>query len=132
MSRLERILCVEEDLDIQAVIRLALEVAGGFTLQLCGSGSEALDVAPVFRPHLAMLSMEGRGMDGPSTLDALRRQPGNARLPAIFMAAADKPDAAPASPAEGALAVIAKPFHPMDLAWEIRAHWLKHHQNGKR
>ena len=42
---LNRILMIEDDLDIQAVARLALEMLGGFTVEICSRGHEALDQA---------------------------------------------------------------------------------------
>lgn len=127
MPKLERILCVEDDPDIQAVIRLALERVGGFIVKLCMSGREALDSVAGFRPDLILLDVMMPGMDGPGTLLALRRLPEAATLPVLFMTAKVQHDEVAHFLSLGALAVIAKPFDPMTLAQEIRAHWAEKH-----
>lgn len=127
MSKLERILCVEDDPDIQAVIQLALETVGGFSVHLCASGHAALDSVVGFQPDLILLDVMMPGLDGPGTLAALRQLPDAAALPVIFMTAKVQPDEVAYFLSLGALAVIAKPFDPMTLAQDIRAHWRTHH-----
>ena len=78
MTTLQRILCVEDEADIQAVARMALELVGGFQVQVCGSGEEALRQVQTFAPDLILLDVMMPGMDGPSTLKALRALPGMA------------------------------------------------------
>lgn len=127
MPKLERILCVEDDPDIQAVIQLALETVGGFTVKLCASGRAALDSVVGFQPDLILLDVMMPGLDGPGTLVALRQLPDAATLPVIFMTAKVQPDEVARYLSLGALAVIAKPFDPLTLAQDIRAHWQSHH-----
>jgi len=127
MPELERILCVEDDPDIQAVIQLALEMVGGFTVKLCASGLAALDDVASFQPDLILLDVMMPGLDGPGTLAALRQLPAAATLPVIFMTAKVQPDEVAHFLSLGALAVIAKPFDPMMLAQDIRALWRQHH-----
>ncbi len=120
---LERILYVEDDPDIQAVARLALETVAGFRLLLCASGEEAVTLAPGFAPHLILLDASLPGMDGPATLVALRAQPGLARVPVVFLTAHAGEDEAARFCAQGAAGVLAKPFDPMTLGEEIRRRW---------
>ena len=42
MSELKRILYAEDEKDIQAVAKIALETVGGFELKICNDGEEAL------------------------------------------------------------------------------------------
>lgn len=127
MKPLARILMVEDEPDIQTVAKLALEAVGGFTVRTCSSGPEALDVAPSFRPDLVLLDVMMPGLDGPGTLDALRRTPDGAALPVLFMTAKVQPQEVAHLKALGALGVIAKPFDPMTLASTIREIWAEHH-----
>src|SRR5919198_1269048 len=113
---LTRILMVEDELDIQAVAQLALEALGGFQVRVCGSGAEALQAAPAFGPDLILLDVMMPGMDGPSTLQALRAIPQTARTPIIFMTAKVQPQEIAQYKALGVLDVVAKPFDPLKLS----------------
>src|SRR5262249_2620248 len=115
-SPLKRILMVEDEPDIQAVAQLALEALGGFQVRIWGWGREGVQAAPAFAPDLILLDVMMPGMDGPSTLRALREQPRVAATPVIFMTAKVQPQEVAEYRALGVLDVIAKPFHPLTLA----------------
>jgi two-component system, OmpR family, response regulator len=119
----ERILLVEDDTDIQVVGRLALEAVGGFTVEVCNSGQEALDRVGAFAPDLILLDVMMPGMDGPTTLAHLRADAATADIPVIFMTAKVQPAEVKSYQAMGAMNVIAKPFDPMALPETIRALW---------
>ncbi len=123
MRTLLKITLVEDEPDIRTVARLALELVGGFTLQVCSSGQEALEKCPAFGPDLLLLDVMMPGMDGPTTLARLREIPALASTPAVFMTAKVQPQEVAALRALGALDVIAKPFDPMKLATRVRAIW---------
>lgn len=120
---LTRILMVEDEPDIQTVARLALETVGGFTVATCESGEQALTMAPDFGPELILLDVMMPGMDGPTTLKALRRIPELESVPVVFMTAKVQPQEVESFMAMGAEAVIAKPFDPMTLADRVREIW---------
>lgn len=123
MSTLQRILYVEDEPDIRAVAKLALEMVGGFTVKVCSSGEEALREAVAFGPDMILLDVMMPGMDGPSTLKALRALPSLAELPVAFMTAKVQPAEVAHYKTLGARDVIAKPFDPMTLASQVRAIW---------
>ena len=124
MQTLRKVTYVEDDADIREVAVLALEVVGGFEVQTCSSGEEAVALAADFGPDLFLLDvMMAPGMDGPATLARLREIPALAATPAIFMTAKVQPQEVAALRALGALDVIAKPFDPMTLADTMRAIW---------
>lgn len=127
MSSLQRILYVEDDHDIQAVARLALEMVGGFTVKICSSGEEAVRDAAAFAPDMILLDVMMPGMDGPTTLKALRQQPAFATVPVAFMTAKVQPAEVAYYKSLSALDVIAKPFDPMALAGQVRAIWEGQH-----
>lgn len=91
MNVLERVLYVEDDPDIQTVAQLALEVVGGLTVKVCSSGEQALAEAEAFAPDMILLDVMMPGMDGPSTLAALRQRPALANVPVAFMTAKVQP-----------------------------------------
>jgi two-component system OmpR family response regulator len=119
----KKILFIEDDADIQAVGQLALEAVGGFTVMVCSSGREALEGVDEFAPDLILLDVMMPGMDGPSTLAALRERPATRETPVIFMTAKVQPAEIKGYQQLGALNVIAKPFDPMTLSQTIRRMW---------
>lgn len=122
-SSLNRILYVEDDPDIQAVARLALEALGGFTVKICGSGQEALAELAGFAPDVILLDVMMPGMDGPSMLKALHAIDPARQTPVIFITAKVQPQEIAQYKAMGALDVIAKPFDPMTLSSSVRSIW---------
>jgi two-component system OmpR family response regulator len=119
-AAVNRILYVEDDVSIRTVAKMALEMVGGFTVIACESGAEALAAAPTAQADLLLLDVMMPGMDGPSTLKALRAIPETAATPAIFMTAKVQPAEIAQHKALGALDVIPKPFDPMALPDRIR------------
>jgi two-component system OmpR family response regulator len=120
---LRRILCVEDEPDIQMVARLALEEIGGFKVEVCGSGAEAVERAPKLKPDLILLDVMMPDMDGPTTLEALRKLPEVAETPVIFMTAKVQAHEVVRYKELGALGVIAKPFDPMTLPETLKRMW---------
>jgi CheY-like chemotaxis protein len=123
LSALSRILFVEDDSDIQVVATLALESLGGFSVLACASGIEALSRFAEFSPDLVLLDVMMPGMDGPATLEALRRLPGGSTTPVVFMTARVQAHEVSRYKALGAVEVISKPFDPMRLAATVREIW---------
>jgi two-component system OmpR family response regulator len=114
-----RVLYVEDEDDIRMVAEIAL---GGdvFELHACATGQEAVSKAADLNPDVLLLDVMMPGMDGPSTLDQLRKLSGLADTPAIFMTAKVQPSEIQQLKSLGALDVIAKPFDPMGLADQLR------------
>jgi len=57
MKELKRILYAEDETDIRKIALIAVEDIGGFTVQACESGQEALDKAIEFGPGLILLDV---------------------------------------------------------------------------
>lgn len=127
MQTLKKILYVEDEPDIRTIAQVALEDIGGFTVKYCGSGREALEQAESFVPDLLLLDVMMPGMDGPATLQALRKMPKLVNTPAIFMTAKAQTAEIEEYGKLGVLDVIVKPFDPMRLAETLQDCWKKHH-----
>ncbi|MBD2001926.1 MULTISPECIES: response regulator [Cyanophyceae] len=124
---LNRILFVEDDPDIQTVASLGLQAVGGFTVQICSSGSEAIQAAPTFAPDLILLDVMMPGMDGISTLKALRELRETLTTPVIFLTAKVQTHEVASYKQLGVLDVIAKPFDPMTLSATLNRLWSEYH-----
>lgn len=122
-ASLNKILHIEDEVDIQEITKMALEAVGGLNVRTCSDGEEALSVAPEFEPDLFLLDVMMPGMDGPETFQALQKLPGFENTPAIFMTAKVMEAEVARFKEIGALGVIAKPFDPMTLSDQIRALW---------
>lgn len=123
MPELHRILQVEDDADIQAVVKMALEALGGFEVQLAASGRDAVAAALRNPPDLILLDVMMPGMNGPDTLASLRREPQLAAIPVIFMTAKVQPTEIAGYLELGVIGVIAKPFDALTLAATVRDLW---------
>ena len=124
MAELKRILYVEDEPDIQAVAKLALEALGGFEVKVCSSGKEALESVVAFSPDLILLDVMMPGMDGPTTLKAMRGLPELTQTPVVFMTAKVQPQEILEYKNLGAVDVIPKPFDPMTLADNVKQIWV--------
>ncbi len=126
MAALNRILMVDDDGDIRTIAHLSLTAVGGFTVELCGSGAEAIQKAAPFNPDLILLDVMMPGMDGPTTLKELRGNPALAQTPVVFMTAKVQPQEIAQLLACGAMDVLAKPFDPMALPDTLNRIWAAH------
>jgi two-component system OmpR family response regulator len=123
-NELKHILYVEDDPDIQTVAQIALEAVGGFALRACISGRAALEAIDAgFVPDLILLDVMMPEMDGPTTLQELRKMDATGATPVIFMTAKVQSSEVDYYKSLGALGVIPKPFDPMLLAQHVRQLW---------
>ena len=125
-GELQKILHVEDEPDIRDITRLSLVRVGGFTLESCESGAQALEKAPQFQPDLILIDVMMPGMDGPATLRALREMPELAQTPVVFVTAKARPHEVEEFKELGAIGVITKPFEPMQLPQQLRELWEEH------
>lgn len=123
LAELKKILYAEDEPDIQAVARMALEAVGGYEVILCNSGLEAVDVAPNAAPDLILLDVMMPGLDGPETLKKLREIDNLKETPVIFLTAKAMASEIERFKEAGAIDVIAKPFDPMTLSNQIQEIW---------
>lgn len=113
-----KLLYVEDEADIREIAGLALEDEG-FDISFCASGEQALATAAELQPEAILLDVMMPGMDGPTTMKNLRKLPGLADTPVIFLTAKVQPHEVENFISLGAIDVIAKPFDPMTLAEQI-------------
>lgn len=122
---LHTILYVEDEPDIQRVVKLVLEAMAKINVIACSSGAEAIARSAEVAIDLILLDVMMPGMDGPTTLSRLREIPALAHTPVVFMTAKAHPSEIAHFKALGALDVIAKPFDPMTLATTLLAMWAR-------
>jgi two-component system, OmpR family, response regulator len=116
----DKILYIDDEPDIRELVEISLGLDDRHDVRTCGSGAEALEVAPVWQPDLILIDVMMPQMDGPATLAKLRENPATASIPAVFMTARTQKYEVERFLALGAAGVIAKPFDPMSLAETVR------------
>jgi CheY-like chemotaxis protein len=120
MGQRKRVLYIEDESDLQWLVKHILESIGGFEVLVCSSGAEGLRRVQAFAPDLVLLDVMMPEMDGFSVLRALRAWPESAAIPVVFLTArALEADEYRESGADG---VIAKPFEPDGLLERVRAY----------
>ncbi|MBE0623042.1 MAG: response regulator [Burkholderiales bacterium] len=120
MGKKKRILYIEDEPDLQWLVKHILESAGDFDVLVCGSGAEGLQRVAEYAPNLVLLDVMMPGMDGFSVLRALRARPECAALPVVFLTA--RTQEGDEYLRSSALGVIAKPFEPGGLVERVRAY----------
>ena len=113
----QKILVVEDELDIIKLVRAYLEKAG-YAVVTATAGQEALSVFRHERPNLVILDLNLPGMDGLDVCRALRRQ---SDVPIIMLTARlDETDRL-IGLEMGADDYIVKPFSPREVVARTRA-----------
>jgi two-component system, OmpR family, response regulator len=115
-----RILLVDDDPDIRQIAALSLRRIGQFQVELAASGHEALAIVAREPPDLLLLDVSMPGMDGPTTLKALREIPAASQLAVVFFTATSSAAEVARLCALGAVAVIPKPFDVAALPRRVR------------
>lgn len=116
----ERILLIEDDEDIQELIRYNL-TREGYVVEAAGSAENGLALATTSRPDLILLDLMLPGMEG---LEACRRLKGSeatSSIPVIMVTAKGEETDIVAGLELGADDYIVKPFSPRVLVARIRA-----------
>ena len=120
-----RICYVEDDEDIQRIVRMSLERVGKMTVAVVSDPTQALQAFAEFRPDLVMLDWMMPVLDGPALFRQMKLRPETSSLPVVFITArASERDLAELQ-ALGAAGTISKPFSPRDLPEQLRAIWAK-------
>ena len=122
---LNRICYVEDDEDIQRIVRVTLERVGKMTVQVVGDPTLAIDTMAAFRPDLVLLDWMMPKMDGPTLFREMKLRPETSSLPVVFITAKASQHDLNELLKLGAAGAISKPFSPKDLPDQLRAIWAK-------
>ena len=122
---LNRICYVEDDEDIQRIVRLSLERVGKMTVEVVGDPTKAIEAMTEFRPDLVMLDWMMPAMDGPALFRQMKLRPETNALPVVFITAKAAQRDLDELTKMGAVGTISKPFNPKDLPEQLRAIWAK-------
>ena len=120
---LNRICYVEDDEDIQRIVRMSLERVGKMTVAVVSDPTQAIATINEFRPDLVMLDWMMPVMDGPTLFKQMKQRPETSGLPVVFITAKASQRDLDQLMKLGAAATISKPFSPKELPDQLRAIW---------
>ena len=120
-----KVLVVEDEVDIQKVIRMSLKSRGVDDVVVAGNGEECLAVVNQVRPDLILLDVSMPKLDGYQTCRMLKANPETRSIPVIFLTARVQKHEEQRGTDVGALGYISKPFDPMTLHDQILAILVK-------
>jgi len=120
---LNRICYVEDDEDIQRIVRMSLERVGKMTVEVVGDPLVAIDRIIAFKPDLVMLDWMMPGKDGPTLYRKMLETPETKSMPVVFITAKASQRELDELRKLGAAGTISKPFSPKDLPEQLRAIW---------
>lgn len=115
MGREQRVLVVDDDVNVRDVVRRYLEHAG-YAVSLAGTGEQALAVADETDPDLVVLDLMLPGIDG---FEVCRRLRQRGSLPVVMLTARGDEDDRIAGLQLGADDYVAKPFSPRELVLRV-------------
>ena len=113
-------LLVEDDPDIQRVVRLALRRAE-IDVSVVETGEAALAAVSAHPPDIILLDSMMPGLDGVDTCARLKADPATRDIPVIFLSAKSQDADVARGLAAGAVGYITKPFDTRLLGARVRA-----------
>lgn len=116
-----KVLIIDDEDDIRSVAALSLGILGGVEVVEADTGKDGISKAASEQPDVILLDMMMPGMDGPTTLLALRDHPDTNKIPVIFLTARAMTNEVERLKQMGAKGILTKPFDPTALASQVRA-----------
>jgi DNA-binding response OmpR family regulator len=116
-----RILVVEDEADIAALLKHTLERQGQTLVDIVGTGDAALKAVNEQAPDLVILDLNLPGVDGSEVCRLLRAKPVTAAVPIIMLTARTAELDRVAGLDLGADDYVTKPFSLRELAARVRA-----------
>lgn len=115
----KRILLIDDEPEIREIVRVSLELVGGWDVSATGSAREGLTLAADQRPDAILLDVMMPDMDGPTAFQALQAAPETSAIPVILLTAKVQTADLLRFDQLGVAATIAKPFDPLTLPGQV-------------
>ena len=114
------ILIVEDDHDIQELLRYHLE-KHGYAPEIIANGAAAQAAAKKKRPALILLDLMLPGLDGLEVCRGMKADPATAAIPIIMVTARDDEADIVTGLELGAIDYVTKPFRPRELIARVKS-----------
>jgi two-component system OmpR family response regulator len=122
-GKLECVLCVDDEVDFQSIIKISLERLGGIKTHFCTDPQRAVAMAREVKPDLILLDFVMPGLDGATLFKRLQADPDLARIPVVFLTAVMTGPDARSLNLLGAAGVLVKPFDVLQLPRKLSEIW---------
>jgi DNA-binding response OmpR family regulator len=116
---LRRILLIDDEQCISAVVQACLVTLGGWTVIMAASGHEGLLKAKSERPDAILLDVMMPDMNGVTLLRELRKEPATKSIPVVMLTAKTQLSDRHLYSNLDIAGIITKPFEPLKLVDQI-------------
>ncbi len=129
-TKAKKILIVDDDPQFILLAQSRLE-ANDYEIQTAVNGVEAIKLAHDWQPDLVLLDMILPAMEGYDICKILKSSEETKKIPIIILTASTKKESHAKCLSAGALVVVLKPFHPLELlalikkAFDPNSKWRK-------
>jgi CheY-like chemotaxis protein len=123
---LNTLLYIDDDENLRSLVKMSLEVIGGYTLKLSASGTEALEVLKDFSPDIILLDLIMPNMNGIEVLKKIKMQNAFKNPPIILMTGQSDFEQLKLSKELAIIGIINKPFDPIQLSKQVQKIWNEH------
>ena len=117
---MSRVLVIDDESVVGIILRYALDPEGHQTL-VAESGQAGIDMARAEHPDVIVLDLMMPAVNGHDVLDVLREDTATRDVPILVLTAVTMSREKERCLAEGATAVMTKPFDPRDVAEAVQA-----------
>ncbi len=114
-----RTLLIEDQLDIQMILKITLEKSKNFTVVTAANGKDGISMATTEKPELIILDFSLPDMEGPEILKAIKANRTTAHIPVIMLTARTGDLSTEDCKKNGATDVLFKPFDPRSIADQL-------------
>ncbi len=119
ISRKKKILLVDDEKDLTALVSLHMKMAG-FEVLTANNGEKALDLSREEKPDLIILDLMLPKIDGWEVCKRLRQDPGISNIPVIMLTARAETEDKLKGFEAGADDYVTKPFSPRELVARVK------------
>ncbi|MCP2679761.1 response regulator [Maricaulaceae bacterium NA33B04] len=118
-----KVLYTDDEAHIRELVEMILSFDPDMEVRTSPNGRTTIEVlkSKAFTPDVLLMDVMMMGLDGPSTVKAIKADPEIAEIPVIFFTAKSRPHEHAELMALGAIGIITKPFDSTRLAADIRA-----------
>jgi len=119
MEKKTKLLLVEDEVELIKIVETYFRDEG-YEVRIAMNAEEALVLLEDFFPDVVVSDVRMGRMDGFQFLETLRKSPGKAQIPLIFLTILDDRASVERAKALGAAGYLTKPFDVEDLHDKIR------------